>query len=78
MPVIERAKVPVPPVLSMLARLADIPEKEMFSTFNMGIGLCLVADERAAGSVMAALRDTGEAPLVIGHVAAGEGELRLC
>ncbi len=61
----------VPGVFGWLARAGAIPVDEMLSVFNCGVGMALVvADAEAA---MAALRNQGEAPFVLGHVEAASG-----
>ena len=62
---------PVAGVFTWLARSGGIAVGEMLDVFNCGIGMVLVvADAEAA---LAALRDLGEAPVVLGHVAPGAG-----
>ena len=38
---IEKAAVPVLPVFEVMAKTGNIPERDMFNTFNMGVGMCL-------------------------------------
>ena len=45
----------------------------MFSTFNMGIGMMMVVDEKDAEGVMSILNAEGEDPSVIGRIVKGEG-----
>ena len=62
-----------PKIFGMIQRLGDIEEKEMFSTFNMGIGLMAVVDKTAATPVVELLSAGGEAAAVIGEVSLGSG-----
>lgn len=57
-----------PAIFSFIQRLGDVPEDDMRRTFNLGIGLVIVVDEAAADGVRSALREQGEAPVVIGGV----------
>jgi phosphoribosylformylglycinamidine cyclo-ligase len=63
------------PVFSWLARQGNIGEAEMLRTFNCGIGMVLVAERARTDDVMAALREAGEVPLVIGEIKAGTGNM---
>lgn len=63
----------VPPLFRFIQKLANIEEREMFSSFNMGIGMMMVADEVQADSVIATLADAGEDARVIGQIVKGHG-----
>ena len=63
---------PKMPIFDMIAKKGEIPTRDMYNTFNMGIGVCLAVAEDKADTVMSALRKLGEAPVDIGHCVAGE------
>lgn len=63
----------VPPVFSLLQYLGDVPDGEMFRTFNMGIGFVLVVPAAEADQVMSVLRRCGETPVVVGEIVPGSG-----
>lgn len=63
-----------PPVFGWLSRAGRLDDTEMLRTFNCGIGMVIVADKARAGNVIAALKDAGEAPVIIGDVIAPTGE----
>ncbi len=67
----------VPPVFSWLARQAGIAEAEMLRTFNCGIGLVAVADEKNAGHVIDAFQEAGDRAVRIGKLVAGDGEAKV-
>jgi phosphoribosylformylglycinamidine cyclo-ligase len=62
-----------PPIYDLIQRIGGIEEKEMFSTFNMGIGLMAIVDKAAATPVIELLAAEGEAASVIGEVSLGSG-----
>jgi len=62
-----------PKIFDMVQSLGNIDEKEMFSTFNMGIGLMAVVDKMSATPVIELLAAGGEAAAEIGEIALGEG-----
>ena len=70
---IEKVKVPVLPVFRMIAREGQIDERDMFNTFNMGIGMSLVVAKDDADRAMEALRAAGEEPVLLGETIPGEG-----
>ena len=64
----------MPPVFGWLAKTGHLDDTEMLRTFNCGIGLVIVADKKRAKDVMAALKDAGEQPVIIGDVIAPWGQ----
>jgi phosphoribosylformylglycinamidine cyclo-ligase len=62
-----------PQIYDLIQRIGEIDEKEMFSTFNMGIGLMAIVDKAAATPVIELLAAEGEAASVIGEVSLGSG-----
>ena len=69
---IDVSKIPQMPIFEILEKKGDIPIRDMYNTFNMGIGMAITVSEGVADSVVSALRDTGESPLVIGHCTSGD------
>jgi phosphoribosylformylglycinamidine cyclo-ligase len=65
------------PVFKWLAKQAGIAESEMLRTFNCGIGLAAVADEKHAGHVIDAFQEAGEHAVRIGHLIKGDGEAKV-
>ena len=56
----------------------QIEEHMMYNTFNMGLGMVLAVDEADVEKTMAAIKEAGEAPYVVGHIEAGEKGVTLC
>ena len=75
---IERQRVQVPPVFDLLAKTGKIPERDMFNTFNMGVGMTLVVPSDQADLAVRVLRENGENAYPIGEIAAGERGVELC
>ena len=76
--VIERAAVRVPPIFELLAETGSIPERDMFNTFNMGVGMSVIVAPEDAGRALAILRANGEDAYAIGHVAESGDKVRIC
>jgi phosphoribosylformylglycinamidine cyclo-ligase len=74
---IRRASWDMPAIFPYIRQCGGIEEIEMFSTFNMGIGLILIVSPADAARATELLRESGERAFVIGSVVAGEG-VRLC
>ena len=71
------AAIMVLPVFQWLARTAGIAESEMLRTFNCGIGMVAVADEKNAGQVIDAFQAAGDRAVRIGKLIAGSGEAKV-
>ena len=76
---IEKAKLRTPPIFEILAREGKIPERDMYNTFNMGVGMCAVVAAEDADAALAALCENGAADAYIcGEIAGGaEGGVEL-
>ncbi|MBQ8954684.1 MAG: phosphoribosylformylglycinamidine cyclo-ligase [Clostridia bacterium] len=75
---VERAAVPVPPIFDLIAREGNIPERDMFNTFNMGVGMSLVVSKDEADRAVQALRAAGEDPVPLGEIVSGEERVVIC
>lgn len=71
---IQRSAVPVRPIFDLIAKLGHVEEKEMFNTFNMGIGLVLAVAQSETEHVLSRLEMLGENPVLIGDVVKREGQ----
>ena len=71
---IRRSSWPVPPIFDLIARAGGIASEEMFRTFNMGIGLCIVVSPNDLASALEAIREAGETGLAIGEIRRAEGK----
>ena len=75
---IEKAAVKTPPIFSLIQRAGDIPERDMFNTFNMGVGMSVVVAKEDADRALAVLRENGEDAYLLGEIAEGAEKLVLC
>lgn len=75
--VIEKAKVPVLPIFNLMQKVGNIPERDMFNTFNMGTGLCIAVASDQADEAVRVLNAAGESAVILGEVKAGERDVEL-
>lgn len=66
------------PIFKIMQRLGNIEDREMFNTFNMGIGLVIIVDRAIANDVIEKLKAIGEKAYIIGSIKEGEGGIELC
>ena len=74
---IELNSFPRLPIFQLIMDKGNIPERDMYNTFNMGIGMCLTVPADQADAAVRALRDCGEDARIIGEVVPGEERVTL-
>ena len=62
----------------LIAKTGNSPERDMFNTFNMGVGMCMAVSKETADAAIKALNDAGEKAFVIGEVVEGDEGVILC
>ncbi len=65
---IERRAVKVLPIFNLIAKTGGISERDMFNTFNMGVGMSVVVAAKDAEKSMEILKENGENPYIIGKI----------
>lgn len=65
---IERRAVKVLPIFNLIAKTGGISERDMFNTFNMGVGMSIVVAAKDAERSMEILKENGENPYIIGKI----------
>ena len=74
---IETASFPVPPIFELIAKKGDIPLRDMYNTFNMGVGLILAIPKEEVGQAKEILCRSGERAYIIGSVVSGDAGVEL-
>ena len=74
---IERSKVKVLPIFDLIAEKGGISERDMFNTFNMGVGMSIVVAAEDADRALQILRDNGEDAYVIGEIIESEDKISI-
>ena len=75
--VIEKKAVPVLPIFDLIQKTGAIPERDMFNTFNMGVGLCIALPAGKADEAVRILNGAGEEAVILGEVQTGAEGVRL-
>ncbi len=68
---------PTRAIFSLIAEKGNIPKRDMYNTFNMGIGLVMAVPKEEVGDVMEAMVQVGERPYVIGYCRKGDRGVNL-
>ncbi len=75
---IEKNAVRTPEIFRLIQDAGHIPERDMFNTFNMGVGMSMVVAEDSADRAVEALKKCGEEPYVIGEIVRSGDKICLC
>ena len=75
---IDRASVRVLPIFELLAKTGNVCERDMFNTYNMGVGMSVVVPAEQVDQALDILKANGEDAYVIGKIVAGEEKIELC
>ena len=76
--VVKKDSYEVPAIFKLMQKTGDIEEQMMYNTYNMGIGMVVAVDPADVEKTMAAMKEAGDTPYIIGQVEAGEKGVTLC
>ncbi len=65
---INKASIFTPPIFNEIMQRGNIPERDMFNTFNMGVGMCLVVGKDETKRALDILNSCGETAYVMGEI----------
>lgn len=74
---IDKSSVKVLPIFELIAEVGNIPERDMFNTFNMGVGMSVVVPASQVEDALAILKANGEDAYVIGEIIESEDKIIL-
>ena len=75
---IDKAAIRTPAIFQMLQSMGNIPEHDMFNTYNMGVGMAVIVKAEDADKAIAAFKANGCDAYALGEVVTGEEKIELC
>lgn len=75
---IRKSAVKVLPIFDLIQKTGGIPERDMFNTYNMGVGMSVVVNGDEADKAVATLKANGIDAYIMGEVVRGEGGVEFC
>ena len=75
---IDKSALQIPPIFDLLAKKGNIPERDMFNTFNMGVGMSIVVAKADADKALEVLRANGENAYIMGEIVPSEEGVIIC
>ena len=74
---IRKPDIKILPIFDLLAKTGNIPERDMFNTYNMGVGMSVVVSQSDAGKALDILKANGEDAYVIGRIIKSDEKVRI-
>ncbi len=75
---IEKSAVRILPIFDLLAKTGNIAERDMFNTFNMGVGMSVVVKKEDADKALNILKLAGEDAYIMGEIVKSDSKIELC
>ena len=75
---IDKASVRVLPIFDIIAKTGNIPERDMYNTYNMGVGMSVVVSKDDVDTALEILKAHGEDAYVIGEIVESEEKIEIC
>lgn len=75
---IDKSAVKVLPIFDLIMKTGNIPERDMFNTYNMGVGMSITVAKDDVDTALACLSECGEDAYVIGEIVAGDEKIVIC
>ncbi len=74
---IDKNSYEVPAIFKLIQKEGNIPERDMYNTFNMGIGMSIIVSKEDKEKALQILKEAGETAYVIGEVVEGNKEINI-
>ena len=75
---IDKASLRILPIFDLIAKTGNIPERDMFNTFNMGVGMSIVVAKEDADKALSVLKANGEDAYIIGEIIESDEGVVIC
>ncbi|MBR4766295.1 MAG: phosphoribosylformylglycinamidine cyclo-ligase [Clostridia bacterium] len=75
--VINKESIKILPLFDLIAKTGNIDERDMFNTFNMGVGMSIVVAKEDAQNAVEILKANGEDAYIIGEIASSDEKIRI-
>ncbi|MBQ2737630.1 MAG: phosphoribosylformylglycinamidine cyclo-ligase [Clostridia bacterium] len=75
---ITKSAVKVLPIFDLIQKTGDIPERDMYNTYNMGVGMAITVAKEDVGTALEILTRMGEDAYIIGEIVEGDDGVVFC
>ncbi len=74
---IDKSSIRILPIFKLIEKVGKITERDMFNTFNMGVGMSIVVSKNNVDEALKILKENGENPYIIGEIIKSEERIRI-
>ncbi len=74
---IDGKSVRIPPIFGLIEKAGNISERDMFNTFNMGVGMTVIVSRTDADNALKILKDNGEDAYIIGEIIKSDNKIEI-
>ena len=71
---IDKSAIKVLPIFDLIAKFGNVPERDMFNTYNMGVGMSIIVPAAQAELAMQILKDNGQDSYIMGSIIRNDEE----
>lgn len=75
---IEKSAVKVLPIFDLIQKTGSVSERDMFNTYNMGVGMSITVDKNDVDKALEILKNAGEDAYIIGETVKGDDKISIC
>ena len=75
---VDRDSLRILPIFDLIAKTGNIPERDMFNTFNMGVGMSVIVSKDDAQKALDLLKEAGEDAYIMGEIIKSEEKVVIC
>ncbi len=69
---IKLADIPVLPIFKLIQSVGNIPERDMYNTYNMGVGICMAVEASKAEAIVNTINANGDTAFILGEIVKGD------
>ena len=75
---VQKDSVKILPIFDLIAKTGNISERDMFNTFNMGVGMSIVVSKEDVDTALSVLKENGEDAYIIGEIVKSDEKIVIC
>ncbi|CDC62870.1 phosphoribosylformylglycinamidine cyclo-ligase [Clostridium sp. CAG:448] len=75
---IDRSAIRILPIFDLIAKTGNISDRDMFNTFNMGVGMTLTVPADSAQNALTVLHEQGEDAYIVGEIVVSDEKITIC
>ena len=75
---IDKSSLKILPIFDLIQKTGNISERDMFNTYNMGVGMSIIVKKTDADKALASLKESGEDAYIMGEIVKSDEKVTIC